>query len=704
MYSCLFSSIGFTCYSVDWARFVLKGHRGFCLTKGEVETGITSQQFQQGLTFSDGKYTWNTEVYARQHSVPLVENPTATMQPSPPPSPERPKSLSPPPDFIGIKRELLERGLSLTFDDQDIVQSLLSPTADMSSHEPIVHCAPVPKEPGFSSPLPFSDDDDPSESDSVYYETARIKMTSRGEGKKFGRPHSVEKRLRRSPADIARRLAEKRALETQEPLSASAADNSPPPPPSTETKLPAEITPAVPTPGLSVLGKRSRSDSDSSPRQNGVEDAESASSPPRKKPVVAVAEPEKDILINANDTLDNMRTPLTLRNVVNMDILPNQTEPGKGDSEIVALGSLDTTSPTAHKTRPRSESTGNPTCDMNPQSEIAEDGEGLRIQYLAGECLMISPDATTQANIVEPSDISVVNVERLIEAVRLYEMTQPKTGSPVNEKGKDSDMVCIGEKSDNLHQLDPSLSPLLRDLVAKIDVLQHEILSEKSSREKITQPLADKLVLTMEMLESAKAESMKMKDDNKKTLLVLTEMLDLMRNDSKAAAEKLLVSLTDQIKVMQTGEFSAVVEEVKGLRNTIQIMQQQSADEIKTLHSELITARTRLAIYDRDNAEMRNNGSLTPTSSFSQSEHGHGRRRSVQAPIDNSVHPLGHLLSGINSESTGEPVYARNSTPSVDRNAMMHHNMAIEGVEDGMPLPIRSQRKSYMFFPKTPTE
>ncbi|KDR77938.1 hypothetical protein GALMADRAFT_1294563 [Galerina marginata CBS 339.88] len=49
-------------YSTDWARWALKGHKGFILTKEEVQNGITAQEYMRGLgRRADGVWVWGTE-------------------------------------------------------------------------------------------------------------------------------------------------------------------------------------------------------------------------------------------------------------------------------------------------------------------------------------------------------------------------------------------------------------------------------------------------------------------------------------------------------------------------------------------------------------------------------------------------------------------------------------------------------------------
>ena len=43
----------------DWSRWVLKGHKGFVLTKEEVQNGITADQYREGLKRRpDGTWIW----------------------------------------------------------------------------------------------------------------------------------------------------------------------------------------------------------------------------------------------------------------------------------------------------------------------------------------------------------------------------------------------------------------------------------------------------------------------------------------------------------------------------------------------------------------------------------------------------------------------------------------------------------------------
>jgi hypothetical protein len=52
-------------YHPDWPRWVLKGHKGFVLTKDEVDNGISAEQFTAGLDqHEDGQWYWDNEVLA----------------------------------------------------------------------------------------------------------------------------------------------------------------------------------------------------------------------------------------------------------------------------------------------------------------------------------------------------------------------------------------------------------------------------------------------------------------------------------------------------------------------------------------------------------------------------------------------------------------------------------------------------------------
>ncbi|KAJ8089816.1 hypothetical protein PM082_018392 [Marasmius tenuissimus] len=43
----------------DWRRWALKGHKGFSLTKDEIENGISAQQHMSGLKMENGKWYWD---------------------------------------------------------------------------------------------------------------------------------------------------------------------------------------------------------------------------------------------------------------------------------------------------------------------------------------------------------------------------------------------------------------------------------------------------------------------------------------------------------------------------------------------------------------------------------------------------------------------------------------------------------------------
>lgn len=58
MKSSYFIHLSFIFFS-DWSRWVLKGHKGFVLTKEEVQNGVTADQYREGLKRRpDGTWMW----------------------------------------------------------------------------------------------------------------------------------------------------------------------------------------------------------------------------------------------------------------------------------------------------------------------------------------------------------------------------------------------------------------------------------------------------------------------------------------------------------------------------------------------------------------------------------------------------------------------------------------------------------------------
>ena len=46
----------------DWSRWVLRGHKGFVLTKEEVQNGVTAEQYMDGLNRRpDGTWIWSDD-------------------------------------------------------------------------------------------------------------------------------------------------------------------------------------------------------------------------------------------------------------------------------------------------------------------------------------------------------------------------------------------------------------------------------------------------------------------------------------------------------------------------------------------------------------------------------------------------------------------------------------------------------------------
>ncbi|KAF9457290.1 hypothetical protein BDZ94DRAFT_254155 [Collybia nuda] len=74
----------------DWVRFVQKGHKGFSLTRDEINNGITFQEYTDGLSFIGGRLNWkNNHESAQSRNISHAEEPAAEeaeeSQTSPPP-------------------------------------------------------------------------------------------------------------------------------------------------------------------------------------------------------------------------------------------------------------------------------------------------------------------------------------------------------------------------------------------------------------------------------------------------------------------------------------------------------------------------------------------------------------------------------------------------------------------------------------------
>ncbi|KAJ3501087.1 hypothetical protein NLJ89_g9498 [Agrocybe chaxingu] len=87
----------------DWVRWALKGHKGFVLTKEEIQNGITAEQFMKGLGRNpDGVWTWTSGA----DYLPLA---------SPHPAPEAVEAITavtPSNNTVEVKREQIESVLS----------------------------------------------------------------------------------------------------------------------------------------------------------------------------------------------------------------------------------------------------------------------------------------------------------------------------------------------------------------------------------------------------------------------------------------------------------------------------------------------------------------------------------------------------------------------------------------------------------------
>ncbi|KAH6867885.1 hypothetical protein BKA70DRAFT_1579019 [Coprinopsis sp. MPI-PUGE-AT-0042] len=171
----------------DWPRWVLKGHKGFVLTKEEVDSGISAEQFTAGLDQREsGQWYWDNEAFtkARIHRpLPLlVAGPVADGGDGG--GEEQPMSISAAPGGGGgtngngkrkrsveVKQEMVEQSLRAAEleeemqpgDDQvevtytPIVPTATTATIDLNANSatsPAVSTAPVMDHPGPAAPVP----------------------------------------------------------------------------------------------------------------------------------------------------------------------------------------------------------------------------------------------------------------------------------------------------------------------------------------------------------------------------------------------------------------------------------------------------------------------------------------------------------------------------------------------------------------------
>lgn len=95
-------------YVTDWARWSFKGHKGFRLTKEEIQNGIPAEDFMRGLgRNADGHWSWAGEPVAVSGPVP-ESIPTEPISPPPPEDLEAITNDTPANNTIEIKREHLE--------------------------------------------------------------------------------------------------------------------------------------------------------------------------------------------------------------------------------------------------------------------------------------------------------------------------------------------------------------------------------------------------------------------------------------------------------------------------------------------------------------------------------------------------------------------------------------------------------------------
>ncbi|TFK24139.1 hypothetical protein FA15DRAFT_431429 [Coprinopsis marcescibilis] len=98
----------------DWPRWVLKGHKGFLLTKEEVENGITADQFIAGLDNLDGKWIWDNDKYVEARSIAMVSKSAGIPSSVPPTSVPSTPSVSnacSEPSAVLVKQEAIDQAL-----------------------------------------------------------------------------------------------------------------------------------------------------------------------------------------------------------------------------------------------------------------------------------------------------------------------------------------------------------------------------------------------------------------------------------------------------------------------------------------------------------------------------------------------------------------------------------------------------------------
>ena len=95
-------------YVTDWARWSIQGHKGFRLTKAEIQNGIPAEDFMRGLgRNADGQWSWAGEPVAVSGPVP-ESIPTEPISPPPPEDLEAITNVTPANNTIEVKREHLE--------------------------------------------------------------------------------------------------------------------------------------------------------------------------------------------------------------------------------------------------------------------------------------------------------------------------------------------------------------------------------------------------------------------------------------------------------------------------------------------------------------------------------------------------------------------------------------------------------------------
>ena len=92
-------------YFSDWSRWVLKGHKGFVLTKEEVLIGITADQYTKGLKRRpDGTWVWGGDDSGAKDAISLDSLSCLASQDAV----EAITDATPSHDSLEVKQELLE--------------------------------------------------------------------------------------------------------------------------------------------------------------------------------------------------------------------------------------------------------------------------------------------------------------------------------------------------------------------------------------------------------------------------------------------------------------------------------------------------------------------------------------------------------------------------------------------------------------------